>query len=62
MVVIPLIIGHVDIDECSNPLLSNCSEYANCTNSDGGFECSCIPGFIGDGLNCTGYRTIDQIM
>lgn len=27
---------------------------ARCTDVDGGFNCSCRLGFIGDGHNCTG--------
>ena len=24
------------------------------TNNDGSFTCTCLPGYIGDGLTCTG--------
>jgi len=44
-----------DIDECAvNDGI--CSEYmyAECTNSPGSYECTCMDGFIGDGFNCTG--------
>ena len=40
----------LDINEC---LHNPCHANANCTNSDSSFECQCIDGFIGDGLNCT---------
>ena len=42
-----------DIDECvvNN---GNCSEFANCTNFPGSYNCTCMAGFTGDGFNCTG--------
>ena len=40
--------GHcVDTDECS---VNICNENADCTNSDGSFECNCRQGFFGDGI------------
>jgi len=42
-----------DINECEDDELNNCSENANCTNTEGSFTCSCNPGYIGDGVNCT---------
>ena len=42
-----------DIDECeTNP--HNCHEEAACNNTHGSYLCTCKPGFIGDGQNCTG--------
>ncbi|CAH3164839.1 unnamed protein product [Pocillopora meandrina] len=42
-----------DIDECeTNP--HKCHEEAACNNTHGSYSCSCKPGFIGDGHNCTG--------
>ena len=46
----------IDIDECvvdfaTNP--HNCHADADCTNEDGTFECDCLDGFSGDGVNCT---------
>ena len=32
----------------------DCDDDAMCTNTEGSFECTCSPGFTGDGLNCTG--------
>ena len=34
--------------------MSKCDENANCTNTDGSYNCSCNPGYEGDGFNCTG--------
>ena len=39
---------HADTDECvqsGNP----CHLNAECTDTDGGFACQCLPGFEGDG-------------
>ena len=40
-----------DIDEC---LTNSCDVKAECLNTNGSYECSCVPGFIGDGTTCTG--------
>ena len=32
----------------------NCSSDAFCNNTHGSFNCTCKPGFTGDGENCTG--------
>ena len=42
----------LDIDEC---LLEtdNCHDNANCTNTEGSFECECLDGYEGNGVNCT---------
>ena len=47
-----LLAMHADINECDNDD-DNCSENANCTNTEGSFTCSCNPGYTGDGVNCT---------
>ena len=43
---------HSDADECLNNS-HNCSENANCTNTEGSFNCSCKPWYIGNGHNCS---------
>lgn len=40
-----------DIDECRNGQ-AGCAEHARCTNSPGGFECTCDSGYGGDGHSC----------
>ena len=42
-----------DIDECARNL-SRCDENAECTNTDGSYNCSCNNGYEGDGFNCNG--------
>ncbi|XP_018423441.1 PREDICTED: uromodulin-like [Nanorana parkeri] len=44
--------GCVDIDECSNPGLNNCTGNATCTNTIGSYTCVCAPGYFGDGFSC----------
>ena len=41
----------VDVNECQS---SPCGNNATCNNTEGSFNCSCIQGFEGDGLNCSG--------
>ncbi|CAH1273470.1 MUC4 [Branchiostoma lanceolatum] len=41
-----------DTDECSSGH-HNCHASAQCTNTYGGFSCTCSDGYIGDGTNCT---------
>ena len=43
----------LDVDECLESL-DNCDmNFANCTNTIGSFNCTCIDGFTGDGITCT---------
>ena len=49
------IITHLDIDEC-DPLdvRHDCHAHAVCTNTAGSFECNCLDGYIGNGVDCQG--------
>ena len=40
-----------DIDECYADG-DTCGENAECSNTEGGFECNCIHGYFGDGRAC----------
>ena len=42
-----------DINEC-NAEIHNCSSNAFCNNTKGSYNCSCKPGYTGDGWTCTG--------
>ena len=42
-----------DIDECSE-WLDGCSRDGECLNTEGAYECYCLPGYHGDGFTCTG--------
>ena len=42
-----------DIDECAVGAHSCAPEGANCTNTDGSYECnSCLDGYLGNGFTC----------
>ena len=43
----------IDYDECLSGTHS-CSSEANCSNTDGGFTCTCHEGYFGNGLVCIG--------
>ena len=42
-----------DIDECADSN-TNCSVDAACTNTDGGYTCTCHEGMEGNGFECYG--------
>ena len=48
-----IIFFETDIDECVLKH-DNCGDHATCRNIEGSFACTCIPGFDGDGINCSG--------
>ena len=43
----------IDIDECSAGT-DMCASNATCTNTEGGYNCSCDTGYYGDGFTCNG--------
>ena len=43
----------LDIDECGIKT-DNCSINAMCNNTEGSFNCTCWPGYTGNGISCTG--------
>ena len=43
----------IDIDECDDQMY-DCSEFANCENLDGGYNCRCQSGYTGSGMACEG--------
>ena len=42
-----------DINECETGK-HHCDSNAFCNNTKGSYNCTCIPGYIGNGVNCTG--------
>lgn len=40
-----------NVDECAAPD-GPCDDSAACTDTAGSFNCTCLPGFSGDGLSC----------
>ena len=49
--------GSADINECELEI-HICHSEANCTDTDGSFNCTCREGFEGDGFNCAGIKHI----
>ncbi|XP_003375523.1 putative Low-density lipoprotein receptor repeat class B [Trichinella spiralis] len=45
----------IDLDECSHGM-HRCDINANCINMEGGYSCQCLPGFYGDGYQCSGQQ------
>ena len=41
-----------DIDECKGN--HSCHVNATCTNTNGSYVCTCNPGYVGNGSDCTG--------
>ena len=42
-----------DVNECITGV-NNCNANADCNNTEGSFECTCKPGYSGNGVDCTG--------
>ena len=47
-----------DINECELSSLNDCDGNADCIDTIGSYNCSCISGYEGDGFNCTGYTIV----
>ena len=47
-----------DINECESGSLNDCDGNADCIDTIGSYNCSCINGYEGDGFNCTGYTVM----
>lgn len=52
-------ICYADVNECRNSP-SPCDPMATCTNTPGSFQCTCNPGYAGDGIHC--YSEFGMIM
>ena len=53
--------GVADIDECENGT-NSCDVNAQCNNTEGGYNCSCLIGYTGDGFNCTSMHTYRAVL
>ena len=49
-----------DINECIEGT-SNCSADAVCNNTKGSYNCSCKPGYSGDGQICQGKPNFPKL-
>ena len=45
---------HLDINECAFEDTNDCHGLAKCINTKGSYNCTCLVGYEGNGLNCTG--------
>lgn len=50
-----------DIDECKSKR-HPCSQYADCINGIGSFDCICRPGYTGDGRVCTSEVNLQYLL
>ncbi|CAI4227251.1 unnamed protein product [Auanema sp. JU1783] len=50
--------GCEDIDECNQQQV--CGHFADCTNSPGGYSCSCQEGYTGDGRTCSRIGEVES--
>lgn len=50
----------LDTDECATGT-HNCSADAMCINTEGSYNCTCNPGYNGDGRVCTGKLKIKTV-
>ena len=47
-----------DINECIDNTHNCRKDNALCNNTEGSFNCTCKPGYTGDGYNCTGTHIL----
>lgn len=50
-----------DINECEPNGTHNCDANAQCNNTIGSFNCTCLQGFSGDGVSCVGKVAFKRI-
>ena len=47
-----------DVNECSDSI-HDCSEFAECVDAEGSYECLCYSGYVGNGTVCTSKIFVD---
>ena len=55
-----IFIFSTDIDECSSASANECDSNANCTNTEGSYNCMCFNGYSGNGTTCTGKKNLHR--
>ena len=50
----------LDVDECQDTDVHNCSTNAWCVNEVGSFACHCRTGYDGDGATCTRKSSVSR--
>ena len=48
----------LDVDECSNDTLNDCSGNASCVDTIGSYSCLCDSGYSGNGRICSGIIVV----
>ena len=51
----------LDVDECSENL-HLCHNRANCTNTNGSYNCTCMEGIFGNGFLCSGEIMLFEVL
>jgi hypothetical protein len=49
----------LDINECSKGLY-DCNKNADCINTVGSYLCDCKPGYLGNGISCSGKHHLQS--
>ena len=55
-----MIIFFFEIDECQGQK-HNCDINARCDNIFGSFNCTCVQGYSGNGVNCSGMTSNSEL-
>ena len=53
---------YADVDECQPARENDCDVNASCENTMGSYTCQCLPGFSGNGINCSDIDECDSQM
>ena len=51
----------LDVDECQANV-DNCDSNAQCNNFNGSFNCTCLQGYMGNGVQCSGRLITEACM